>query len=415
VRQKLQVLALTILAGLVFGLTQLVTIPNFASAFPLISQAAPVQTVSTGAVPSSNQVILSDAKDKYPLGLYLDILEDRQKQWTIQDVASAPLSQKFVRSQVEQPSFGFTTSVYWVRLQLHNPISTNTKLRTEWRLEIEYPLIDEIDLFLPQDTESQGKDKSSLNSDRQFTVKHTGDSYPFSDREVDDRNFVFKLPLANQTASTIYLRFQTTSTLPLHLTLWTLEAFSQARAREQFFYGCFYGILFVMSGYNFLLYLVLRDRSYLYYVIFVVAAGLQFFTTDGLATQYLWPNLVWWNNVAIIVLAVIAAISALSFMHQFLQIPIYTPKFCKPILILRFAWLIVILAAFVGSYQSVAKLAVGLMVISSVVGVTVGLRAWQRGYRPARYYLLAWPVLLIGILIYCLALFTALVPLSEEA
>jgi CHASE2 domain-containing sensor protein len=102
-------------------------------------------------------------------------------------------------------------------------------------------------------------------------------------------------------------------------------------------------------------------------------------------------------------------------MHQFLQIPIYTPKFCKPILILRFTWLIVILAAFVGSYQSVAKLAVGLMVISSVVGVTVGLRAWQRGYRPARYYLLAWPVLLIGILIYCLALFTALVPLSEEA
>lgn len=124
-------LGINFLAGLVFGLTQLVKIPNFVSAFPLISQAAPVQTVSTGAVPSSNQVILSDAKDKYPLGLYLDILEDRQKQWTIQDVASAPLSQKFVRSQVEQPSFGFTTSVYWVRLQLHNPISTNTKLRTE--------------------------------------------------------------------------------------------------------------------------------------------------------------------------------------------------------------------------------------------------------------------------------------------
>jgi signal transduction histidine kinase/DNA-binding response OmpR family regulator len=390
VRHKLQVLALAILAGVIFGLIQLVAIPSIS--------AAPIQAESIQAVPS-NQVILTDTQGKYPLGLHLDILEDKQKQWTIQDVATAPLSQQFFRSQSKRPSFGFTTSAYWVCLQLNNQARTNT----DRRLEIEYPLLDQIDLFLPQDI-----DTPSPNIEKQFTVKHAGDSYPFSAREVDDRNFIFKLPLTNQTESTIYLRFQTTSTLTLRLTLWTLEAFSQSRAREQLSYGCFYGIIFVMSGYNFLLYLTLRDRSYLYYVAFVIGAGLYFFANDGLAVQYLWPDLMWWNNISIVVLAAIAASTALGFMNQFLQTQIYAPRFRKPILVLNIAWFIVIVAAFVGSYQPVAKLAVVLMAISCVVGVAVGLRAWQKGYRPARYYVLAWTGVLIGAFIYSLVLLAIL-------
>jgi signal transduction histidine kinase/DNA-binding response OmpR family regulator len=390
VRQKLQVLVLAVLAGLVFGLIQLLTIPDFASASPPILQALSLALL--------DQVYLSDAESKYPMGLYLDILEDKQKQWTIQDVASESLSQQFVRSKVERPSFGFTTSAYWVRLRLNNQAITNT----DWHLEIEYPLIDEIALFLPQ-----GSDRSSSNP-RQFTVKHAGDSYPFSAREIDDRNFIFKLLLTNQATSTIYLRFQTTSNLPLRLTLWTLEAFSQARAREQFSYGCFYGIIFVMSGYNFLLYLTLRDRSYLYYVAFVASAGLYFLATDGLAMQYLWPDLVWWNNVSIVVLVAIAAIAALSFMNSFLQTQIYAPSFRKPILALKFAWLVVIAAALVSSYQPVARSAVVLMAISCVVGMVVGLRAWQKGFRPARYYVLAWTGVLIGSFIYSLVLLAIL-------
>jgi hypothetical protein len=69
VRHKLQILVLAILAGVIFGLIQLVTIPSV--------HAEPIQAVSL------NQVILTNTQGKYPLGLHLDILEDKQKQWTI--------------------------------------------------------------------------------------------------------------------------------------------------------------------------------------------------------------------------------------------------------------------------------------------------------------------------------------------
>ncbi|MEE3717010.1 7TM diverse intracellular signaling domain-containing protein [Tumidithrix elongata RA019] len=352
------------------------------------------------AYPSS--LILQDAQDRYPLGPYLEILEDKSAQWTIDAVNQPPLSQQFVRNQTERPSYGFTHSAYWVRLHLRNQASP----RTAWRLEIGYPLIDRIALYLPDERTQQPQNvAASDRKPQKWIVKYAGDSYPFAIREVDDRLSVFKLPLVPQAEQTIFLRFETTSSLPLHLTLWSLEAFAQHRYHQQFLLGGFYGILLVMSGYNLILFLVLKERSYFYYVLFVLSGGTWVATTDGFGLQYLWPEQIWWNNVAIIILAAIAAIAVLNFMNEFLQTKIYSPRLRRIILSVNFLWLCIIAAAVFGSYRPVAQMAVALLAISCTIGMTVGVQSWQRGYRPARYYLIGYSLVLIGAFAYCLTLF----------
>ncbi|CAN1208719.1 hypothetical protein TUMEXPCC7403_00760 [Tumidithrix helvetica PCC 7403] len=368
----------------------------------LLLVALGILSLPTQTLAASSSLILQDTQDRYPLGSYLEILEDKSTQWTIDAVSQSPLAQQFVRNHTERPSYGFTHSAYWMRLHLRNQASA----ATAWRLEIGYPLIDRITLYLPDERAQQTQNVSESGKQSQkWIVKYAGDSYPFAIREVDDRLPVFKIPLASQTEQTIFLRFETTSSLPLHLTLWSLEAFAQHRYHQQFLLGGFYGILLVMSGYNFILFLILKERSYLYYVLFVLSGGAWVATTDGFGLQYLWPEQVWWNNVAIIILAALSAFSVLNFMNAFLQTKIYSPRLRKIIFGVNFLWFLIVIAAVFVSYRPVAQTAVALLAISCVIGMTVGVKSWQGGYRPARYYLIGYSLVLIGAFSYCLTLF----------
>ena len=44
---------------------------------------------------SVHDIVLTDGQEVYPLGLHLEILEDKEKEWTIDDVISPEISAKF--------------------------------------------------------------------------------------------------------------------------------------------------------------------------------------------------------------------------------------------------------------------------------------------------------------------------------
>ena len=102
-------------------------------------------------------IVLTDGQDEYPIGLNLEILEDKEKQWTIEDVTSPAIADQFVPSQEAAPGFGFTDSAYWVRFHVRN----------EAREEAEWVLIYEsvaffIDYYLPSE------------SGNEFEIKYIG-------------------------------------------------------------------------------------------------------------------------------------------------------------------------------------------------------------------------------------------------
>ncbi|MBK8396689.1 MAG: hypothetical protein IPL26_15825 [Leptospiraceae bacterium] len=80
-------------------------------------------------------VILPEEVGEYPLGLYLEILEDKEGKLTIDDIQKPELENLWMKSKSDVPSFGFSKSIYWVRFQLA------TKSEKEYYLEIDYPLL----------------------------------------------------------------------------------------------------------------------------------------------------------------------------------------------------------------------------------------------------------------------------------
>ena len=146
-------------------------------------------------------VILTDSKGEYPLGRYLEILEDKGKKWSIQDVASPELAGNFVKSKREIPNFGYTNSAYWLRFKLKNDAAGK-----EWLLEVGYPLLDRIELYIP----SEGLTDQDTTG---FVVKKAGDLLPFKERELKHQNFLFYLSVGSEKEQTLYLRIESEGTM----------------------------------------------------------------------------------------------------------------------------------------------------------------------------------------------------------
>ena len=321
---------------------------------------------------------------RFPLGTHLDILEDAAKQWTIQDIVSEPVTRLFTPSRSHAPAFGFTSSAYWVRFSVVNPLEQNV----QWWLEIAYPPMDRIDLYTP-------------TASGQFDFRRTGDLLPFHTREVKERNFIFQLPLAPKSQQTYYLRFETAGAMNLPLTMLSSSALVEKIHREEILQGVYHGAILVMLIYNFFIFLSIRDTSYLYYVLFNCGWVLAMLTLNGLAFQYLWPRWVWWTNNSLLFFFCFSFLWGMQFTRTFLETAQNKPGFDKILRGLMILAGLGVAAALFASYHFAVRLTNIIGLFAVLIWIN-GFFCLLQGVRPARYYMFAWSALIFGVAILSL-------------
>jgi signal transduction histidine kinase len=332
---------------------------------------------------SLQPVVLTDGQGKYPLGLYLETLEDAGGKLTIDDVSSPAYEKQFLPSQAAVPNYGFSNSAYWVRIHLKNLTSKTD----QWLLELGFANMHYADLYLPS------------QSNNSWIVSQTGTLRPFSTRDIPNHHIVFKIPLPVHEERTIFLRFQSGSSMTLPLTLWLPEAFFQSYANELLFLGLFYGALLIMLVYHVFVFYSLREASYFYYVCFLTSVILLFFTYDALAAQYLWPNRYLLNLYTLPVFTISTMASILMFVDTFLEIRTRQPGLHRLILFFMAGWGIALLLVPFVSYHRLATLLAPHAILSSIIAGAAGVISWQSGYQPARFFLFSWLGLLIGLIL----------------
>jgi len=172
--------------------------------------------------PTQEPLILTDEQGKYPLGGYVDILEDPSGELTIDEVTSPEYAARFEPSQEAVPNYGFTESVFWLRLRLYN----ETSLIDQWLLETNFQNLNYVDLYLP--SEEGG-----------YWVKESGALRPFDTRDIPYYHVVFDLPLASQTEQTFYIRVQSGSSMTLAFSLWEPKSFAVNKLYDMLGIGLF--------------------------------------------------------------------------------------------------------------------------------------------------------------------------------
>jgi signal transduction histidine kinase/DNA-binding response OmpR family regulator len=344
-------------------------------------------TAPTSVLAMPIPVVITPEQGSYSLAKHLELLEDPAGNLTITDLVSGQAETRFTPSTAATPSFGFTTSAVWTRFTVKNSLPHSV----EYFLEVKYPLLDQIDLYTPTGTGA-------------FTVLKAGDRFPFKQRAIQHKNNIFPVRLVPGEQKTLYLRCETTSSLNLPLMLHSPACLAGEISLEQTLLGIYYGILLVMMIYNFFIYLGLKDSTYLYYVLFVFTYMLFQLSVNGMAFQYFWPTQIWWANNCTPLFIFLSYIFATQFTRNILDTAKNIPRIDT---ILRAGLVLSVIGAvltlFVGYHLSI-RLAT-LMSLTVVALIVAGFICMIKGYRPARYYFLAWSVSMLGVTVYALKTF----------
>jgi signal transduction histidine kinase len=344
-----------------------------------------VWLLTASSLLAQHPLVLTEDPAAYPLHPRLEVLEDTARAWTIEEVTRPPLQARFAPSQRPVPTFGYSTSAYWLRFT----IEADAVLATErWLLEVANKSLDRVSLYLP-DTAGG------------FHAYHTGEAFPFDDRAIPHRNFVFPLSELRAGTQTVYLRVasQGSSLVPLHL--WSADAFAQKDRTAHFFLGVFFGGLFIIALYNFFLFVVaLRDYTYLLYVLYIVGYIVYQLSVERISFKYVWPESVWWQMRANGTIALCCAVLGLQFSRNFLQTDRVLPRLDRGLVGLMMACGPLIgLNVLSGGNTFVNVLVAVFFIAAATALIIAGGVCLLRGSVMARYYLIAWGMLLGGVLV----------------
>ena len=323
---------------------------------------------------------------KLVAGKLITYLADISGDLHLEDILSNEHQQKFLPSTKEVLNFGFTDTTYWIKIDV--VFDSQLTQTTDWIMEIAYPLLDDI-AFYKQETQGYKKYVA-------------GDTIPFSERAIEYPNPVFHITNEPGKSVTHYLRVNSSSSLQIPITIWSSDSFAENTGKKLLVLGAFYGIMFVMILYNFFIFTSIRNDAYLYYILYISSFTLFLASFNGLSFQYLWPDSPRWGNIAVPFFISVSGFGATQFTRRFLNTPHTTPFLDKVLLGILLLSLTSIIASFTMSYQIAIRIAVLVALSFGITVLITGTACLIKGLRIARFFLLAWVTLLLGIITHAL-------------
>lgn len=328
---------------------------------PLVSHASISADKPFEAI-NGQVYFLEDAADRFTI----DTVRNQDADWSRQQDGKA-FNQ------------GYSDSAWWLHARLKND-SAKEVLRY---LELSYAVLDYVDVWI-------------YSGDQLVRFFEMGDKLPFSARPLEHRFFVFPVTWEAGQTLDLYFRIRTSTAVQAPLTLWDRDAFERRENQANIAQGLYYGAMVVIAIYNFLIFIVVRDRSYLYYVAFVMSLPLFIASMSGQAYHYLWPDFVLWNDHSIPFFLAMAFGTSALFTRRFLQVREWSRFLNFGLAGVAAVAFTTLILSFVVPYRISIHVLVPLGLFACIFEMLVGGMSWYKGVNNARFYVIAWLSFLTG-------------------
>ncbi|SDO57933.1 ATP-binding protein [Alkalicoccus daliensis] len=331
-------------------------------------------------VPSVHAEILHELDEEEGIAnihMHMEVLEDETGELQLEEVQEL----EFEEVTGAAPSYGYTESVYWAKFMVDASTAEDM-----WYLKLDNPTMDNVVIY-------------EVGPDNDVETREAGDLFPYNQRELNNRVFVFRYDFSEREGIyTYYMRHETEGAMQLPITFSNQTVYSENTQSDYLILGLLAGLAGVMAVYNFFIYLSLKNSSYLYYVMFIVVNLFTFLSFTGLAYQFIWPEAVWWNNRAIIFFLTLSNIMALLFARNFLELRKLIPKALRYFQI-AIAANIIILLIWIFSYSIALEISIVASILTVFVVLTTAVIRFRQGYHPAIYFIFAWQFFVVGVII----------------
>lgn len=312
-----------------------------------------------------------------------------EKQPLTPDQAAAATWQSITRNSINLHN---QFNPAWFRFDVIVPRDVSA----DWVLEVPWPPLDSIELHVFDHTRQQWQ--PALLGGNRVTLEQ---------RALLHRDYLFPLSLPAEGRYSIYLRISTISHFVVPLTLWQADAFYHHDQGLLLLQGLLVGILGVMLLYNFFLFIFTKDKSYFFYSAYVFSILFFVLSVTGLGAQHIWGADEWMRRRSFQVSCSFSYLTATFFVRQFLSLERYGGWLLRLNTIIAVFW----------SYALVAPMLVGIVphrplllvadlaaALSGLAGIVTTVYLWRRGNVSAKYFTIAWGLLIISNMMFALML-----------
>ncbi len=324
-----------------------------------------------------NQFVFANDKS---LPFHVGYFKDKTNQLTFDEAQN----KKFTPLATEIFNFGVEDVSIWLKISAKDDLHFNRDI-----LFIEQARFIVAEIYNPH----QKQPNLPVSPYKMFSDgirnQSQGISYLLPEKIAKDQTYYIKLKAQEAFVSRIYV-------LPEQELL-------NDYATKDLIFGIYTGVMLVMFIYNLFLFAVVKDRSYLFYVFYILFTWLSQISIQGYGLRYLWNLDSAINNYAVVLFSLLGPIFASLFTISFLNTKVFSPRSHK----LFIVYIYLIIAGIVVLFTTNNYTAFISMQLLTLCGVALALSTsyyvyFKERFKPAGFYLIGWTILLIGAVFFVL-------------
>jgi two-component system NtrC family sensor kinase len=289
---------------------------------------------------------------------------------------------KFTASKTDIFNFGIDKATFWINLRpkATQRLQNNVLFIDQSRLSV-------AELYLKR-------------ANGTIETLNTNDAHPYANNSLTQGQ-IFKLPNEIQLGDQLYLKLRSNEAFVAPVRISNEPALIETFSLRGIIFGFYTGIMVIMFVYNLFLFIIIRDKSYLYYIFYILFTWLTQISIQGYSSKYLWAESSVINNYAVVLFSSLTLVFTSLFTLSFLNTKVFSKTWHKLISIFFYLTLVNLLVLYFFGIST----AFITMQFLTITGTILALSAayfvyFKRHFKPAGYYLVAWSVLLIGAIFF---------------
>jgi two-component system, sensor histidine kinase LadS len=335
--------------------------------------------VSSGDFVSQNGTItLNDTSKIYKIGKEVFLLKDESSKLSVEEVAK---SQKFISSQNDVPVFGSTAAAVWVAFNCKNSVAE------EWFIEVGTSYIENIDLF-------------SKNKADKWEKKHVSLKDHFSDRSVNSNQYILPLDIPPGETRQFFMRVKSNTIIKLPLRIASIQKLYESNHQQDTSYGLYFGLVVALSMYNLFVFFYLRDKTHIYYILYVLLVAMNVAYVKGYSLEYIFAEAPFLNHINYFVAA--SLVFTMFFTEAFLNLKSLASQYNWVYKSFILITCLCLLLTLLGFDLFAFEILMALVILLTPVIIVFAIYSYQKGFTPARFYLLAFIFLATGTITFIL-------------
>jgi len=323
---------------------------------------------------ATDTLIIHEGDTKLINKRYFKELENPRSSLTIQDVLKDGV---FTESSSVLPRLKILNPVIWLKLVLLNKTT-----QPFIPVTISASVIDHFDLYFVEKNNNK--------------ITHIPAQSPLSSNRLLPAIHLINCTILPDSARTIYLRVQSNAPDIVPIEFHSAGNFWEKFIAKNTAFSIFMGIVAIMVLYNLLLYFTVKDKSYLYYVSYILFLGITQSTIRGYGSTLIDP--IFLNTYFTPLCRIILWLSIILFVNEFLQLKQQNRQLHKYYFLLYILYAVPLGVVATGNFVATYTVLSACATISSIALLITGVWLYLKGYRPAKFFMFGWALFLTSVL-----------------